>query len=188
MDTRPPLYRRLERLSESIAQDATVVSAAATGRIAGVRQALFLEEVLSSTRLAGFSLDPAAGAALLSRGVAVGGERLAVYEAVADYAEASRLIEGADARPLRPHIYLRTEEILELHRRAIHRTARAAGAWREHNLSAVPSGLVPPPHWLVPREIAAFVDRYAGGPPAEVLPLLWVARAHMRILRIQPFE
>jgi hypothetical protein len=179
----------LDRLSRDVLRHAALVaSVPGSPGLQAVRGALRLEEVLSSTALAGYALDATAGAALLSRGVALGGHRLDVYEAVADYADAVRLVYAVDVRAVRPHTYLRVEEIVDLHRRAMHRTAQAPGSWRERNVAALPSGLVPPPHWLVPREVAAFVDRYAAGPEPDAEPIAWVAGAHARLLRVQPFD
>jgi Fic family protein len=187
-DTRP-VARRLARLEREVLVDASALAGAGrTPRIAVVRDALRLEEVLSSAALGGYTLDSAAGAALLSRDVAIGGHPLERYEAVADYAAAARVIEESDPRPLRAHVFVRADDILDLHRRALRRTGRSPGAWRERNVAAVASGLVPPPHWLVPREVAAFVDRYAVGPPDASSVLQWVAGAHARLLRVQPFE
>jgi len=181
--------RRLARLEREVLADASTLGAAGRSpRIGAVRDALRLEEVLSSAALAGYPLDATAGSALLSRDVAIGGHPLERYEAVADYAVAARMVEQSEPRPLRANIYVRAEEILEIHRRALRRTGRAPGAWRERNVAAVASGLVPPPHWLVPREVAAFVDRYSAGPPAGSGLLQWVAGAHGRLLRVQPFE
>ena len=77
---------------------------------------------------------------------------------------------------------------MELHHRAMRRTGPSPGTWRERNVAALPDGLVPPPHWLVPREVAAFVDRFSSGPPPGTSPLVWAAAAHARVLRIQPFD
>jgi Fic/DOC family len=180
--------RRLDRLTEEVLRDAPTVAAATSAEARAVREALFLEEVLASTSLAGYVLEPAVGAALLGRGVATGGHRLEAYEAVADYADAARQVRGIEIRTTRPLVFLRAEELLELHRRAMRRTGPSPGAWRERNVAALPDGLVPPPHWLVPREVIAFVDRFSAGPERGTSPLMWVAAAQARVLRIQPFD
>jgi Fic family protein len=188
-DERRRSVKRLERLTRDVLHDGSAAAAALeSARLATTRETLRLEEALASTALAGYRLDAVAGAALLARGVALGGQRLEVYEAVADYADAARLIASLEPRPVRPHTYLRTEELLELHRRAMHRTGHAPGAWRERNVGPVGSGLIPPAHWLVPREVAAFIDRHAAGPAPSSSPLLYAAAAHARLLRIQPFD
>lgn len=181
----------LARVEAMVSQDAATLAPLAASWNAALEvaaAALRLDEILSSTALAGVVLDKSEGVALLARGVAAGGRPLRDYEAVADYADASRYVAehgGVSAR--RPPTFIRVEEILDLHRRAMLRTGRSPGAWREHNARPVKSGVVPPPYWLVTREIAAFVDRFVGGPPAGGSRLHWVAAAHARILRVQPF-
>ena len=182
----------MRRLSEAVDRDAALVDAATAPQRAALRtarQALALDEVATSCALAGYRLTRAELVALLERGIAAGGRRLETYDAVADYAGAARYaseLEAAGGR--RAHPYLRTEEVLELHRHACRRTGIAPGSWRERNVPAVRSGLVPPAHWLVPREVAAFADRFAAGPPARMSPVVWVAGAHARLLRVQPFD
>ncbi len=184
----------MRRLSEAVDRDAALSTcrdrAAITPlRCAAARRALALDEVATSCALAGYRLTRAELVALLERGIAAGGRRLETYDAVADYAGAARYaseLEAAGGR--RAHPYLRTEEVLELHRHACRRTGIAPGSWRERNVPAVRSGLVPPAHWLVPREVAAFADRFAAGPPARMSPVVWVAGAHARLLRVQPFD
>ena len=190
LDQEPrPADRRVEQLTRLILDDAATLAAArTTAGLRAARAALHLEEVLSSVALAGFVLDRTAGTALLARGVALGDRPLAVYEAVADYADATRVIDAAESRRGRAGGYVRAEDILELHHRAMRRTGKSPGAWRERNVGAVKSGLVPPPHWLVPREVMALVDRVAPGPAADASPLAWVAGAHARLMRIQPFD
>jgi hypothetical protein len=182
----------LERADAAIARDAAALaslSAAPNRGLSAAAAALAIDEVLSSIALAGVVLDKPDGVALLTRGVATGGRPLRDYEAVADYAEASRYVADHGTMPARrPATFIRIEEILDLHRRAMHRTGRAPGSWRERNAHALGSGLVPPPYWLVTREVAAFVDRYVGGPSADGSRLLWVATAHARFLRVQPFD
>jgi cell filamentation protein, protein adenylyltransferase len=181
----------LERVEAAVSQDAAALAPLAASWSAALEAAataLTLDEILSSTALAGVVMDKQEGVALLARGLAAGGRPLRDYESVADYASASRYVAehgGLSAR--RPPTFIRVEEILDLHRRAMLRTGRAPGTWREHNAHAVKSGLVPPPYWLVTREIAAFVDRFVGGPPAEGSRLRWIAAAHARLLRVQPF-
>jgi Fic/DOC family protein len=182
------LSARLARLEQRIAADADALAGLrSTPEVRAAETELHLDEVLSSVALGGYVLDRAAGAGLLARGVALGDRQLVVYEAVADYAQAADLVRAAEPYRGRDG-FLRADEVLELHRRAMRRSGRAPGAWRERNLGAVRSGLVPPPHWLVPREVAAFVDRVAPGPPPGAGPLLWIAGAHARLLRIQPFD
>jgi Fic family protein len=149
---------------------------------------LALEEIHASTRFAGATLDADDVAALVERGVAVGGRMLDEYIVVADYAAAARY--GAQIpMPGRRRVFLRLEEVVALHALAARREAAALpGIWRRTTARAYPSGVVPPPAWLVPREMAAFVERAASGPGAETSPLTWVASAHERFARIHPFE
>lgn len=181
----------LARIEAAVSRDAAALvplAASWHAALAAAATALGLDEIVSSTALAGVVLDKAEGVALLTRGVAAGGRPLRDYEAVADYAAASRYVaEHGTVSARRPRTFIRVDEILDLHRRAMLRTGAAPGTWREHNAHPLKSGLVPPPYWLVTREVAAFLDRFVGGPPAEGSRLRWVAAAHARLLRIQPF-
>jgi len=184
--------QRVRRLGVALARDAELLAAATRSQqiaLHAAREALALDEIVTSTALAGYRLTRAELGALLGRGVAVGSRRLETYNAVADYAEAARFADGLEAAGgRRNHPYIRTDELLELHQRACRRTGVAPGTWRERNVAAVRSGLVPPAHWLVPREVASFADRFASGPSARTQPIAWVAGAHARLLRIQPFD
>lgn len=150
-------------------------------------RALALEEIWCSCRLAGAGLTLDEVAALVERGIVLGGRRLEEYVLVADYAGAAAFV-GAAPLPGRRQTYLRLEELVQLHATATGREPEAhPGAWRTLTVAAFPSGMVPPPAWLVPRETGAFVERVGLGPPPDVHPLLWVADAHERFSRIQPF-
>jgi Fic family protein len=84
---------------------------------------------------------------------------------------------------------LAVDEIAALHGLAVRRTLGSRpGRWRETTAAPFPSGMVPPPAWSVPREIAAFVDRFASGPPNGTHRIAWAAEAHARFTRIHPFE
>ena len=180
---------RIERLSTALLREATaLLRSLDQPALASIRRQFRLQEVIASTALAGYRLDAGVTAALLERGIALGGHVLEAYEAVADYADAARHVDASDPRPLRPRTFLRADDMLELHRRAMRRTGKAPGAWRERNVPSVRSGLVPPPHWLVPREVASLVDRVARGPATPEQSLAWVALAHGRLLRVQPFD
>ncbi len=184
--------RRMRRLDAALIRDADLLAGATRSQqseLRAAREALALDEITASTALAGYRLTRAELGALLGRGVAAGGKRLETYDAVADYAEAVRFADGLEpAGGRRSHPYIRTGELLELHRRVCRRTGVAPGSWRERNVAAVRSGLVPPAHWLVPREVASFADRFAAGPGPRAQPIAWVAGAHARLLRIQPFD
>jgi hypothetical protein len=148
---------------------------------------LYREEIGCSAALSGAALDPRELEALLSRGLALGGRPLETYIAAADYADAVGYLRAAPlAGPRTP--FLRVEEIVEFHARATRRSPAARpGTWRATTAARLPGGVVPPPPWLVPRQIEAFVARLAPGPPREDSALLWVAQAHERFHRIHPF-
>jgi Fic family protein len=177
--------RRFEALAAS--------ADAAVGRLAHVpppRRAareLFIDEVFRSTALAGASLTRSEVEALLERDAVASGRTLAENVLVADYGDAARLVRSA---PLpRRRTLLAIDEIAALHALAVRRTLGSRpGRWRETTAAPFPSGMVPPPAWSVPREIAAFVDRFASGPPPGTHRIAWAADAHARFTRIHPFE
>jgi len=147
----------------------------------------FVDEVWASTALAGSPLRRAEVAALMGRGLAVGDRPFDAYVLVADYGEAARFVRAAPGVERR-RPYLREKEIVELHALATRRAPGARpGTWRTKTMPPFPSGMVVPPPWLVPREIAAFVERHGAGPPAGTSPVAWVAAAHARFERIHPF-
>jgi Fic family protein len=148
---------------------------------------LALEEVWCSARLAGAGLELAEVAAIVERGVAIGERRLEEYVLVADYAAAARFAAEAPF-PGRRQSHLRLEEVVQLHALAARREPAAhPGAWRSTTVAPFPSGMVAPPAWLVPRQMSAFVERVASGPPPQTHSLRWVADAHERFSRIHPF-
>jgi Fic family protein len=148
---------------------------------------LFVEEVFRSTALAGASLSRSEVEALLERDSVAPGRTLAENVLVADYGDAARLVRSAP--PPRRRSVLAVDEIAALHALAVRRTLGSRpGRWREKTAAPFPSGMVPPPAWSVPREIAAFVDRFASGPPSGTHPIAWAADAHARFTRIHPFE
>jgi Fic family protein len=177
--------RRFEKLATSVD--------AALGRLALVppplraARELFIDEVFRSTTLAGASLTRPEVEALLERDTVAPGRTLAENVLVADYGDAARLVRSA---PLpRRRSVLAVDEIAALHALAVRRTLGSRpGRWRETTAAPFPSGMVPPPAWSVPREIAAFVDRFASGPPTGMHRIAWAADAHARFTRIHPFE
>ena len=156
---------------------------AATMRATG----LDIDEVFCSMRLAGTALARPDVEALVRRGVAVGGHKLAAYIAVEDYAAAARYIQAA-FMPNRRHRFISVEEIAGLHLRIARRTAARPGSLREVSLRPFPSGMVPPPAWLIPQALTAYVERFRPGPSEGSSVLEWIADAHARFERIQPFE
>ena len=153
----------------------------------GYAPRLVLEEIWCSARLAGSGLELEEVVALVERGVAAGERRLEDYVLAADYAAAAQFV-GEAPLPGRKQSHLRLEEIVQLHALAARREPAAhPGAWRTTTVAPFPSGMVPPPAWLVPRQMNAFVERVASGPPPQTHSLLWVADAHERFSRIHPF-
>lgn len=150
--------------------------------------ALRLDEIQSSAYLAGVAMNGEDVAALALRGIASGDRRLDDFILVADYAHAATYVWDAVTRRARRRL-IAVEEIVEIHARALARARDARpGTWRTQTVRAFASGMVAPPAWLVPREVGAFVDRFGSGPQPDESPLLWVATALERFLRIQPFE
>jgi hypothetical protein len=143
--------------------------------------ALRLEEVLSSSRLAGARLDLTEVRALLDRGRALGGHRLDEYLTVRGYSDAATWAaqQGTRRAPVT------TDDLRTLHRLTVRGLADDAGAWRTRTVPPLADGTVPPPHWLVPFETETYVGRLALGADDPV-PLA-LARAIARLVRLQPF-
>ncbi|MFN2460890.1 MAG: Fic family protein [Candidatus Velthaea sp.] len=150
-------------------------------------QRILRAEVVGSTALAGSELSAAEVDALLDRGIARGDHRLADYVLVRDYADAARWVANlrppapGDPRPL-----LTVDELRQLNARAVAGPGGRGGAWRLGN-PAPRARIVAPAAWLVPREVAALVDRFARGPGVEPVAL-WLARFMGRLGRIRPFD
>ncbi len=173
-------------IADSVEAERLRVAAIPHARLAREMGILALEEIRASTRLAGATIERVELRALLERGIALGDRPLATYVTAADYADATRFVEASAVGPRQA--YLRLGEIVELHARATRRSPEARpGAWRTATFGPFPSGTVPPPPWLVPRDIAAYVDRLAAGPPDRANTLVWIATAHERFERIHPF-
>lgn len=156
-------------------------------RVALASTGLDVEEVYCSMRLAESPLSKPDVDALVRRGVAVGGHQLAAYIAVEDYATAARYVQAA-FMPGRRHGFIALEEIVGLHARIARRSSERPGNLRETSLRSLPSGMVPPPAWLIPQTLAAYVERIRQGPASGASPLTWAADAHARFQRIRPFE
>lgn len=142
---------------------------------------LRLEEIASSSRLAGARLDLTEVRALVERGRALGGHRFDDYLTVRDYADAAAWAaqQGARRTPVG------TGDLRTLHRLAVRGIADDAGAWRTKTVPPLPDGTVPPPHWLVPFETETYVGRLALD--ADAPAPLALARAIARLVRLQPF-
>ena len=177
--------RRFETLAASA--DAAIQRLARVPPPLRTARQLFVDEVFHSTALAGASLSRSEVEALLERDAVAPGRTLAENVLVADYGDAARLVRSAP--PPRRRSLLAVDEIAALHALAVRRTLGSRpGRWRETTATPFPSGMVPPPAWSVPREIAAFVDRFASGPPGGTHRIAWAADAHARFTRIHPFE
>jgi len=154
----------------------------------GEHRRLFVEEIWASAGLAGCGLTLAETATLVESGQTSGARRLEEYVTAADYADAAAFVLHAPAAGGR-RPFIRLEEIVELHARALRRTPAARpGAWRRTTASAFPGGTVAPPAWLVPRDAGAFVERFRTGPPPGTHAVRWIATAHERFTRLHPFD
>ncbi len=181
-----PRLRTLEQLWEALRADRAVIAAQPAG-LGAARRRLDLEEIHASTALAGSALGVDEVSALVEHGLTGAGRRLSECILVADYADAARYVRAAPAAGRRQP-FVRTDEIVALHLHALRRAPEARpGVWRGTTIPAFPSGMVATPAWLIARDIAAFVDRFAAGPPPDANPLPWLADAHVRFTRIQPF-
>ena len=145
------------------------------------------DEIASSTALAGARLERPAINALIDRGIASGDFPLSDYLLVRDYASAadyaaSRLpFATGDPRPL-----LALADIRQLHAlAAASEVSGKPGAWRIATV-ALADGMVAPPPWLVPREVDAFLERFAHAPPDAEIER-WIAQALARFTRLLPF-
>jgi Fic family protein len=144
---------------------------------AGLRR----DEIEGSARLAGAGLDTVEVRALLERGRALGGHRLADYLIVTGYADAAAWAAQQGGR----RGAVTSEDLRTLHRLATRALADDAGAWRTQTMPPLPDGTVPPPHWLVPFETETYVGRLALGSD-DPAPLA-LAHAIARLVRLQPF-
>jgi hypothetical protein len=162
------------------------VSKATPARLAVERATLDFEELCGACALAGVRLDRSELAALAERGFATGGRPFREYALAAGCAAAARLV--STAQPVRAGRLVRLGEIVELHALATrYDDAAQPGAWRVTTAAPLRSGIVPPPFWLVPREMAAFARRFGARPPAGEDQILFVAKAHEAFTRIHPF-
>ncbi len=149
---------------------------------------LAFEEIVASCAQAGAALEPHAMRALLERGLALGDRPLRDYLIASGYAAAAQLVHSAEP-PRAGEPLLRQEEIVELHARATRLLPDARpGAWRITTSAALRSGMVPPPFWLVPREVAGYVDRFSSPPSERGSSMVFIADAHERFTRIHPFS
>jgi hypothetical protein len=179
--------RKLAPFEEALARE-RVSLRSLSGPPARELDRLHLEEIAASTALAGAKLSLPEVEALVARGVVLGPQPLERCLAVADYADAVRFLREAPLPGAR-RPYLRLEEVVGLHGRALRRSAAGEpGTWRAINVGPLGGGMMPPGPSLVPRQMLALVDRFGAGPPAGASSLLWVVEAHRRFTRIHPFR
>ena len=145
------------------------------------------DEIDGSLAIAGTPLSRADVAALVDRGLAVGGHALDAYLVARSLANAAawvssqRPLSHGDPRPL-----LTVDDIRRLHTLAAAGQEPARpGMWR---IAVVASQhqVVSPPPWLVPFQTAALVDR-ARMRPAHGALTSWIAELLARFARIRPF-
>lgn len=178
--------RELDQMERLLAQERARVGErdlTALPEYGGIR----IDEIRASCGLAGALLARDEVVALVMRGVVTGPRALTDLIVVADYAQAAAFVAAAPLARGRRR-YLGIDEIVEMHARALRRDPEARpGAWRQTTIPASADGIVAPPAWLVARDLGAFVEQFASGPPVAESTLVWVARAHARFSRIRPF-
>ncbi len=146
-----------------------------------------LAEITGSLRFAGIAMRARDMSLLVTAGRTPAGASLEACNAVADYAAAAAHV-ALIGRQRRRQPFLRVEEIVAVHALATRRSSTdRPGEWRAATAAAQRSGAVPPPAWLVPRDVSALVERFASGPPPDRPLLPWLADFHARFRRITPF-
>jgi hypothetical protein len=180
--------RAFGRLDATLGAELARAAEQAPGPAARVLETLQREEVETSCALAGAPLQRLELAALIERGLATGNHPLASYLIASGYAAAAALV-ARTAAPRRGRPFLELAEIVALHAAATRlQPELEPGRFRRRTLPSFRAGVVAPPFWLVPREMSAFVERYASGPPARTPAPLWLAGALERFDRIRPFS
>jgi hypothetical protein len=145
------------------------------------------DEIDGSLAIVGTPLGREEVAALVDRGLALGGHPLDAYIVARSLASAAswvwsqRPYAAGDPRPP-----LTIEEVRRLHTLAAAGQPDARpGLWR---LTVAPPRnlVVSPPPWAVPAQTAALVERFHARPPAGTL-VGWVADLLARFARVRPF-
>lgn len=158
-------------------------------RAAIAREAAALRrEVLDGAlAIAGNPLAASEFAALAGRGVTLGAHSLDAYIAARDLAAAGawvfdqRVLRPDDPRPL-----LTIDDIRRIHALAAAGEPGATpGAWRLRVMVSS-TGVVSPPPWTVPFEVAALVERFRHRPDVAAAPA-FLAAFLTRFARIRPF-
>ncbi len=145
------------------------------------------DEIDGSLAILGTPLGRAEVAALVDRGLALGGHPLDAYiiarglAVAAAWVWSQRPYAHGDPRPL-----LSVEEVRRLHALAAGgQEAARPGMWRLA-VVAPQHDVVSPPPWAVPSQTEAFVDRFRSAPPRGSL-VVWTAELLARFARIRPF-
>jgi Fic family protein len=176
-----PLARRLAVLESLIGEH--------RGRPAEISRAQRTVETWASSVLAGATLTLAETRSLLERGIVSGTRPFRDYLLVWGYGQGLDWV--VRQRPSRPLFTI--AELRALHVSIctplglVDAAARNPGAWRITRLTATPGTTVATPPALIAREVASFADRFAGGPPPDESPFLWLATMHERFDRLRPF-
>jgi hypothetical protein len=180
--------RAFRRLDAALTAELARAAEQAPGPAARLLETLQREEVEASCALAGAPLQRPELAALIDRGLATGNQPLRSYLIASGYAAAAAQVARA-APPRRGRPFLELAEIVALHAAATRlQPELEPGRFRRRTLPPFRAGVVAPAFWLVPREMSAFVERYASGPPAGGSVPLWLAGALERFDRIRPFS
>jgi hypothetical protein len=121
-------------------------------RSPGSGSALRLAEIAGSLRFSGILVRPGDLAALVTNGRVPAGRSLEACNAIADYAAAAAYVAALGRRRRQPLV--RVEEIVALHAQATRRSSfDQPGKWRSATAAALRGGAVPPPAWLVSRDV-----------------------------------
>lgn len=157
------------------------------GAIAREAARLRRDALDGSLTIAGGKLSRTELAALLDRGVTLGAHPLDDYLAARDLAAAAawvadqRILRSDDPRPL-----LAVDDVRRIHTLAAAGIPGAEpGAWRL-TVAVTAAGVVSPPPWTVPFELAGLVERVRRRPDPTAIPE-WIAAFLTRFARIRPF-
>ncbi len=162
---------------------------------------IWIRDAHHSTAIEGNTLVHRQVAELLHEGRAVGDKALAEYLEVQGYADAAHWVYGQALAPDHaPATDLVTiTEVRHAHWMAMgpvwdvaphpHATdAEAPGNFREHDIAALPGGMVPPSHVLVPARVRDWLDEVAALRGEDAPHLMdRLARVHAGFEQVHPF-
>jgi len=171
-------------ISEAIAEVRALPPRAAIAREAA---ALRREAVDGALAIAGNALAATEFAALVGRGVTLGAHPLDAYIAARDLAAAAAWVfDQRVYRPDDPRPVLTIDDVRRIHAvAAAGDPAASPGAWRLRVVVSS-SGIVSPPPWTVPFEMAGLVERFRHRPDLAAAPA-FIAGFLTRFARIRPF-